>query len=124
MSEQETKGAIEAALKNFADRPLADAALQLYGAFGYSSNKRLKLTPNSFENFLATFAQGSTVNEKIALPNEWKSIDFHFQLTGDEIRATGDLKFVFESKGTFNGAVIESYIFFALELMGTHYTRT
>lgn len=124
MSEQETKRAIEAALKNFAHRPLAEAALQLCEAFGYTSDKRLKLAPNSFDNFLATFAQDKSVNEKYALPNEWKSIDFLFQLTDDEIRAAGDQKFLFEGKGTYNGAVIESYLFFALELKGNYYTRT
>ena len=72
MSEQETKRAIEAALKNFAHRPLAEAALQLCEAFGYTSDKRLKLAPNSFDNFLTTFVQDKTVNEKYALPNEWK----------------------------------------------------
>ena len=124
MNEQEAKKGIEAAIKNFADRPLADASAQLFKALGYSSEKRLPLEPNSFENFIATFAQGKTLNENYALPSEWKSIDFLFQITDDEIRAAGNQQFLFESKGVYNGAVINSYLFFALELKESHYTRT
>ena len=58
------------------------------------------------------------------MPTEWKSIDFLFQITDDEIRAAGNQQFLFESKGVYNGAVINSYLFFALELKGNHYTRT
>lgn len=118
------KQAIEAALTAFPERPLADAATALFASLGYASKKRLKLSPNTRDQFLAHFAQGKTLNDKFALPGEWNSIDFLFQLTDDEIRAAGPQQFLFASKGAYNGAAIESYLFFALDLKGGHYTRT
>ena len=124
MNDLEVKRAIETALAKFQGQPLADAATQLFEVLGYRSSKRLKLAPNTLEKFLATFAQGKTLNDRYALPGEWKSIDFLFQLTDDEIRAAGGGQLPFASKGAYNGAVINSYLFFALELKGSHYTRT
>lgn len=118
------KKAIEAALTKFPGQMLADAASQLFEVLGYSSNKRLKLTPNNLDNFLATFAEGKSLNDRYALTGEWKSIDFLFQLSDDEIRAAGNRQFLFESNGLYNGAVINSYLFFALELKRSQYTRT
>ena len=124
MNDQEVKKAIEAALKTFLKQPLAEAASHLFEVLGYASQRRLKLSPNNLDTFIATFDQGKTLNERYALPGEWKSIDFLFQLTDDEIRAAGNQQFRFDSQGTYNRAVINSYLFFALELQGHHYTRT
>jgi len=123
-SDLQSKQAIEAALKNVPGRPLADAATVLFQSLGYSSKKRLKLTPNNYEQFLSHFSQGKTLNHKTALPEEWKSIDFLFQLTDDEVRAASNQSVLFDSKGAFEGTTIESYLFFALDLKGSHYTRT
>ncbi|MCX6877077.1 MAG: hypothetical protein NTW21_25195 [Verrucomicrobia bacterium] len=112
----ELKPKIEAALKAFSALPLADASMALFESLGYSSKKRLKLSPNNREQFLATFAQGKTINERHALSGEWRSIDFLFQLTDEELGT--------ESKGAYNGSVIESYLFFAIELKGDTYTRS
>lgn len=115
---------IQQRLQAFDKGNLADNAIALLGALGYTSEKRITLAPNNPEQFLATFAQGKTLNEKLALPDEWKTIDFLFQLTADEILAAGNQKSLFDSKGAYNGTVIESYLFFALDLKGCHYTRT
>jgi hypothetical protein len=124
MNDQKVKKVIEAALKTFPNQPLAEAASHLFEVLGYTSQKRLKRSPNNLNTFIATFAQGKTLNNQYALPDEWTSIDFLFQLTDDEIRAAGNQQFPFESKGAYNGVVINSYLFFALELKGNHYTRT
>lgn len=91
---------------------------------GYTSKRRLPLKPNTLANFLSTFSQGRPLNDHYALPGEWKTVDLLFQLTDDEVRAAGNKQFDFQSKGTFDGAVINSYLFFALELKGNHYSRT
>ena len=54
----------------------------------------------------------------------WKSVDFLFQLTDEEIRTSANQQFDFESKGAYNGSIINSYLFFAIELKGSHYSRT
>jgi len=124
MNDLQTKLAIEAALREVGSLALADAATGLFEALGYTSKKRLKLTPNTREQFLATFAGEKPINEKLALLGEWKSIDFLFQLTDEEIVSAGPQPILFDSKGAYNGAVIESYLFLALELRDSHYTRT
>src|SRR2546426_11553727 len=124
MNDQEVKKAIEAALKTFLKQPLAEAASHLFEVLGYTSQRRLKLSPNNLDTFIDTFDQGKTLNAQYALPGEWKSIDFLFQLTDDEIRAAGNQQFLFDSQGAYNDTVINSYLFFALALQGNHYTRT
>jgi hypothetical protein len=57
MNDSETKKAIDASLKNFADKPLADAATALLESLGYRSQKRVTLKPNTPETFVATFAK-------------------------------------------------------------------
>ena len=124
MGTMDLRTEIQQRLQAFEKGNLRDNALALLGTLGYTSEKRITLSPNNLEQFLATFAQGKTLNEKLALPDEWKTIDFLFQLTDDEILAAGNQKSLFDSKGTYNGTVIESYLFFALDLKGSHYTRT
>ena len=124
MSELQSKQVIESALRDFSSRPLADAARALFASLGYKSKKSLVLSPNNCEQFLATFAQGKTMNDRLALSVEWKSVDFLFQLTDEDILAAGFQHLLFDSKGVFDGAAIESYLFLTLELRGSQYTRT
>ncbi len=119
MNDLDIKKSIEAALKKFETQPLATAAFHLFEVLGYSSQKRLKLTPNTIGQFLDTFAQGKTLNDAVALRDEWQSIDFLFQLTDDEIRASSK-----KSKDFYSDAVVNSYLFFAVELTGSNYSRT
>ena len=125
MNNLETKKAIVASLKSFADRPAA-AATALFESLGYKSEKRIVLKPNITETFVATFAKDKPLNPETALHADWQSVDFIFQLTDDEVRAAaqGNQQFLFDSKGKWNGAAIESYLFFAITLAKPHYTRT
>ena len=122
----EAKSAITNALSAFATQPLAAAATTLLESLGYRSQKRLALVPNTPANFLATFAQGRPLNPQHALIADWQSVDFLFQITDDEIRAAagGNQQLLFDSKGKYNGAAMESYLFFAIALKKPHYTRT
>ncbi|HEY9175900.1 MAG TPA: hypothetical protein VI136_26770, partial [Verrucomicrobiae bacterium] len=122
----QAKTTIQAALAGFASQPLASAATALFDALGYRSQKRLALTPNTPGNFLATFAQGRPFNAQLALTDDWQSVNFLFQLTDEEVRAAagGNQQFLFDSKGQYNGAAMESYLFFAIALKQPHYTRT
>src|SRR4051812_28345548 len=124
MNDLQTKQAIASAIRQFQRQPLDEAASKLFETLGYTSNKRLKLTPNSVDKFVATFAQGKSLNDKYALQSQWKSIDFLFQLTDDEIRSSGNQAFSFVSDGAYNGAIINSYLFVAIELNGNYYSRT
>lgn len=126
MNGLEIKRGIENSLRSFGDRPMVDAATALLESLGYRSDKRLPLKPNTPANFVATFAKDKPLNPDQALLADWQSVDFVFQLTDDEVRAaSGDnQQFLFDSKGTWNDAAMESYLFFAIRLVKPSYTRT
>src|SRR2546426_7075381 len=126
MNELATKQAIVTALKDFAAKPLADAANALFASLGYKSQKRLALKPNTPETFLANFAQHRPLNPHHALLSDWQSADFIFQLTDEEVRAAaqGNQQFLFEAHGRWNGAEINSFLFLAIALKKTGYTRS
>jgi len=126
MNSVELKKEIVKALAGFANKPLADAAIDLFGTLGYRSNKRLPLKPNTPDNFLSNFAQGRNFNSDQAMVQDWQSVDFLFQLTDDEIRtaAGGNQQFLFNSHGEYDGAIMKSYLFFAIALKKPNYTRT
>src|SRR5438132_11221783 len=118
MNGLETKQAILNSLKSFADQPLVDAATALFESLGYKSQKRIVLKPNTAKTFIETFAKDKPLNPDHALLADWQTVDFLFQLTDEEVHAAaqGNQAFVFESKGTYNDAAIESYLFFVIEL--------
>jgi len=126
MTDVEVKRGIEHALKAFAGRPVGEAAIALFEALGYKSEKRLALTPNTAEQFFATFPQNRQFNAKQALVDEWRTVDFLFQLTDEEVHAAaaGNQRLMFAPQGQWNGTVIESYLFLAITLAKSQYTRT
>ena len=126
MTDQNTKDAIQGALKAFASQPLAAAATALFESLGYRSEKHLPLKPNTPENFLKTFADGRSLSADQAQLADWQSVDFLFQLSDEEVRAAagGTQQLMFDSAGKYNGAAMESYLFFAIALKKPQYTRT
>jgi adenine-specific DNA-methyltransferase len=121
-----TKHAIANALAGFGTKPLAAASTALLESLGYKSERCFPLTPNTAENFVATFGQGKPLNPEHALLADWQSVDFLFQLTDAEVRvaAGGALEFQFEGQGRWNGAEINSFLFLAITLAHPQYNRT
>ncbi len=123
MPNLEPKTAIQNAIQGFTHKPLASAALSLLETLGYKSDKRLALTPNHAPQFRANFDTEGKLNSENARLGEWKTVDFLFQLAGDDVQgplsSQGQL---FQNKKV-EQTQIESYLFFAIELSGTHYTR-
>src|SRR5437016_2012204 len=111
MNEFQTKQAIDAALKDFGTKPVSDAAIVLLKALGYKSQKRFDFTPNTADNFRATFAKDGALNPQHALLRDWQTVDLLFQLADEEIRAAaaGNQPFLFESKSKWNGAEMSSF---------------
>ena len=121
MNALETKQAIQSALSDLASKPLADAATSLLEVLGYKSQKRMTLKPNTAANFAKSFVGNRLFNEEQAQIADWESVDFLFQLTDEEIRTQGQ-RLLFESQGQWDGKIIESYLFFAIELKRPTYT--
>lgn len=124
MNEQQTKQAITSALKDFGAVSLADAAIALLGTLGYQSLKQLELSPNTPENFLSQFDQAGRINPKQAQIQEWQTVDFLFQLTGEEIQSSAKSLSLFDSDKKVNNQLIQSYLFFAIRLKKPSYSRS
>ncbi len=114
---------IEKALTEFGKPDLALAATGLLNTLGYRSEKLLDLD-NTSAAFLAQFDnRDRPLRKDKALVDQWKSVEFLFQLTDDEIRNAGaQLTLGFNSG--YDAKNYQSYLFLALDLKKDHYTRT
>ena len=117
------KNDIKNTLKHFTDGNLADTARHLLETLGYRSDRTMSLEPNTAAEFILNFDPSNTMNAERALLDEWESIDLLFQLTGDEISLSDQATLGFEADGIDN-SIYQSYLFFALKLRGSSYTRT
>ncbi len=127
---------IETALAAFGTTTLLDASVGLFGTLRYQSERRMKLRSNTPDGFLGTFDRAKTINPERALLTDWQSVEFLFQLTDAEVQSAthGTAELAFDSKGKFEDAEINSFLFLAVELRpaaaregerkGQHYTRT
>jgi hypothetical protein len=110
---------IKDALKAFRNGAFHDKAISLLATLGYQSDKTLDLG-GSPAAFLDQFGKNEQAfNKKKALFDEWKSIDFLFQLTDDELSRQSSL---FDNNKV-NPGLLQSYLFFAVELTGDNYAR-
>ena len=123
MNELRTQKNIEQALKDFQRGALATNAKNLLDTLGYESEITLDLETNLAEEFISYFDEFGKLNTERAIVDEWESIDFLCQLTEEEISGTGQTRIAFKNKRLDN-TVIESYVFFALKLRESSYTRT
>ena len=121
-AEIEYKQQIDNAIRGFANKSLSESAFNLFETLGYRSEKRLSLQPNTPEQFCIEFDAEKELKEK-ALLSEWKQVEFLFQLTDDEINASLGQISLFSSKKVDN-TIINSYLFFAIQLKNQQYTRT
>lgn len=127
MTHTDLKKAIQTALADFVAKPLFDAATGLFEALGYKSDRRLRLKPNTPAAFLKQFSSPQRpLRKDHALTDAWRSIEFLFQITDEEIRtglgnAQPDL---FSSYAVWDDSRMESYLFLAIELNAGPYTRT
>ena len=120
MAEIELKQAIRQAIVNFSSANTHEAALDLFDTLGYNTERRNPFGQKTFAFFKESFLDGdSRFNEEKALTGEWKSVDLLFQLTSHEISTQNK---PFDTKRVDN-TIIETYLFFSIELEGTEYSR-
>ena len=129
MNDKEVKLAIQSAIKNFSKETLTDQAINLFKTLGYNTERQSPFISKSYKEFKDNYGEcfeEKKFNEKKALVKEWKSIDLLFQLTRDEVSdqkslfGSGKVKWEGEDKET----VIETYLFFAIELIKIDYSRS
>ena len=122
MPSESLSASIQAALNNFDVRQFRASNLALLNALGYSSDRTQAIPGARPQDFRASVEShsGKTLNADKAKFTEWKQADLLFQFTDEELNG---------HKGLFQDAAINasqtrSYLFFAVELSGTRYSRT
>lgn len=113
----ELKQRIDQRIQAFANQSLRKAALSLFSALGYESDRTAETT--SVADFRAQFDPESRLAHPAALVANWKSAELLFQLTDEELSSTTAL-FKDESVKT---SLLQSYIFIAIELADGDYAR-
>lgn len=121
MTEFETKSNIETSLENFQKGDLYQNAINLFEVLGYNTKRQAPLEKKDYNTFKSSFIEDiNKFNEEKALVKEWKYVDFLFQLSKEEISNTTSL---FDT-GRVDNTIIESYLFFVIELKNKNYNRT
>jgi len=113
------KNKIQNAIIQFNQLSLFDASINLLKVLGYESPK---IQQAHLADYIELFKAHETANiEKAKVATDWKSANFIFQLTTDEIIKQHDL---FTDVKKVNNVLIESYFIVAIELTKDNYTRT
>ena len=121
MTDKELKINIQSSLKALDKPDFSQRVLSLFSTLGYKTDRKNPFTQKTFQFFKDSFLErDSRFDEKKALTTEWSSVDLLFQLSKDEL--AGQLS-LFETKRVDN-TIIETYLFFAIELAKADYTRT
>jgi hypothetical protein len=123
MSKVDLRQTIDERLRAFDQQGLAGAALGLLDALGYRSERQIADSPLSADEFKSTYAADRPFNEDAALTRDWKSIDLLFQLTDQEVRQAVQMQMLFDSRERYDNAIIESFLFAAIDLQGESYPR-
>ena len=117
----EIKPHIKESITAFVQGGLTERSLALFNILGYNTKRQSPLAKKTYQGFKDAYLDGnSRFNEDKALVREWKSIDLLFQLSKDEITTRHGL---FDTRQV-DRTVIETYIFFVVELSRGHYSRT
>lgn len=121
------KAQIVRCLKHMADMPLHDSALQLWKVLGYSSIRQPEDYELSFDQFQQSYAQDKSLREGKARHDEWDKLYLLFQVTDDELKNHFEEPVQVDIFG--NGKApfepfMNSYLFAALNLKGSSYSKT
>lgn len=121
MGENDIKRNIENAIKSFGEGNLSQNSLSLFESLGYNCTRRSPLHNHNYDDFRENFINiNSNFDAVRALTNEWIYVDLLFQLSKDEILTQTSL---FDTKQV-NNTIIETYLFFSIELKEKGYSRS
>jgi adenine-specific DNA-methyltransferase len=121
MSSKDLKSKIISSLKNFSEKTLIKSSLSLFHTLGYNIARQSPLDEASYACFKSAFIfEDTRFDEEKAVVSEWKGVDLLFQLSAAEISS----QISFFDTSRVDNTLMESYLFFAIELSGQTYTRT
>ncbi|OQY19082.1 MAG: hypothetical protein B6I36_05205 [Desulfobacteraceae bacterium 4572_35.1] len=110
-------------LQSFTTISLHDASIALLGTLGYKSDKTIVVPdsdPNAFLELLSEHNSGVVIDKEKALFGDWEKADILFQLTDEELSTQQTSLFKNDS---VNSGLLQSYLFFAIELKQQDYAR-
>ncbi|MBX0330685.1 hypothetical protein K2Z83_23800, partial [Oscillochloris sp. ZM17-4] len=122
MTDTSLRRAVADALARFTAPSLLGPAVELFGALGYTSERRFDVDPAGGRGLLEALGLADKLNAHRALLDEWRAAELIFQLTAEEISASGQMA-LFDTRQV-DQTRIESYLFLAIDLSGASYTRT
>ena len=119
----ELRQALKTTLNEFeTNSSLRGASIALLKTLGYQSDKTItvpKSDPKAFLELLAEHNPDVSINTEKALFEDWKKADILFQLTDEELSNETSLF----KDDTVNSGLLQSYLFFAIELNQRDYAR-
>ncbi len=118
----ELREEIRATLQSFESKALHDAALSLLNTLGYRSDKTIEIpgsNPQAFLELLAEHNPDVEIDKEKALFDDWLKADILFQLTDEELSHETTLF----KNDSVNAGLLQSYLFFAIELKQRDYAR-
>lgn len=124
MNELKLKQDIKQSLDRCLHGNLADCAQNLFKTLGYQTDKSMRLEFPTAQEFRNQFTQDKGFNDEIARVRDWRFVDLLFQLTRDEITGSEQISLNFSDSPRIDNTIIESYLFFAIELADSLYSRS
>ncbi len=117
----DVKNGLASALRQFEGGSLFHNAIGLFQTLGYNTERQNPLDQPTYAGLVAEYPQlAERMNADKARAADWKQVHLLFQLTEAEMNRQMGL---FDA-GRVDNTIIESYLFFAVELSETTYTRT
>ena len=121
MAQIDNKQNIQSALEGFKSGSLSQNAITLFNALGYNTTRQQPFEQKTYAYFNDYYVgDNSNFNSEAAKVSQWQSVDLLFQLSIDEVSDQQTLFATHQVEQT----IIESYLFFALELIPAAYSRT
>jgi len=121
----ELKPAIQSALASLQSGDFFPCATELFALLGYKSERTASLQTRSANELRERFDPDGKFRPDLAHVARWEKVDLLFQLADAEVKdALSGQSALFQSSGeVYNGKIIQSYLFFALELKGENWNR-
>ena len=119
---EETRQILRKRLQALPSADFRGGHLELLDSLGYQSDKIMpvpKADPAQFI-LMAESGSGVPINKDKAKFGDWEKADILFQLTDEELSGQTSLFKATELRPQ----LLQSYLFFAIELKGAHYSRT
>lgn len=120
MTAEQIKSNIRETLQSFAKGNLTEKSIELFEKLGYITERRAPLNKPTYTEFNDTYIGDKKFDKAKAKTSEWKYVDLLFQLSKEEVLKHATL---FDTKQV-DRTVIETYLFFVIELSGEQYSRT